>query len=93
MTPDELDEYERVIARDEAVVLELDDERDLSDADELTDVVAEPDDTYFDRTRRAYSGCNGHGDGDGEVDVRELKSIGALLDDPDDDGDEPDTDG
>ena len=96
MTRDELDDYERVIDRDEAVVLELDNERELSDADELTDVVAEPDDTYFDRTRRTYTGCNGHGDGDGDVDVRELKSVGALLDDPDDDaddnGDDPDSD-
>jgi hypothetical protein len=92
VTPDELDDYERVIDRDEAVVLELEDERDLSDADELADVIAEPDETFFDRTRWTYSGCNGHTDGDGEVDVRELRSVGALLDDPDDDGDEADTD-
>lgn len=92
MTRDELDDYERVIDRDEAVVLELDNERDLADADELADVIAEPDDTFFDRTRRTYSGCNGHGDGDGDVDVRELKSVGAQLDDPDDDGDGADTD-
>jgi hypothetical protein len=90
VTPDELDDYERVIDRDEAVVLELENERELSDGDELTDVTAEPDETFFDRTRWTYSGCNGHTDGDGEVDVRELKSVGALLDDPDDDGDDTD---
>lgn len=92
MTPDELDDFERVIDRDEAVVLELEDERDLSDADELADVVSEPDETYFDRTRWTYSGRNGRSDGDGEVDVKELRSVGALLDDPDDDGDDPDVD-
>jgi hypothetical protein len=90
VTPDELDDFERVIDRDEAVVLELENERELSDADELADVIAEPDETFFDRTRWTYSGCNGHTDGDGEVDVRELKSVGALLDDPDDDGDDGD---
>jgi len=89
VTPDELDDYERVIDRDEAVVLELENERELSDAEELADVVAEPDDTFFDRTRWTYSGCNGHHpDGDSEVDVKELRSVGAELDDPDDDVDE-----
>ena len=89
VTPDELDDYERVIDRDEAVVLELENERELSDAEELADVVAEPDDTFFDRTRWTYSGCNGHHpDGDREVDVKELRSVGAQLDDPDDDVDE-----
>jgi hypothetical protein len=90
VTPDELDDYERVIDRDEAVLLELENERDLSDADELADVIAEPDESLFDRTRWTYSGCNGHTDGDGEVDVRELRSVGALLDDPDDDADTDD---
>lgn len=92
MTRDELDEYEREIDRDEAVVLELANERDLSDADELADVVAEPDPTVFDRTRWTYSGCNRNGDTDSEVDVRELRATGALLDDPDRDGDESDAD-
>jgi hypothetical protein len=91
VTRDELDDYERVIDRDELVVLELENERDLSDADELADVDAEPDTTYFDRTRWTYSGCSSNGDGDGGLDVRELQSAGALLDDPDDDG-EPDSD-
>jgi hypothetical protein len=91
VTPDELDDYERVIDRDESVVLELDNERELSDADELADVVAEPDDTFFDQTRWTYTGCNGHHlDGDGEVDVMELRSVGAQLDDPDDDADADD---
>ena len=90
MKPDELDDYGRVIDRDEAVVLELENERELSDGDELADVEAEADDTFFDHTRWAYSGCNGHGDADGEVDVRELQSAGALLDDPDDDGSDSD---
>ena len=94
MTPDEIDDYERVIDRDEAVVLELEDEHELSDADELADVVAEPDATYFDETRWTYTGCNGigNGEGNGDVDVNELRSAGALLDDPDVDGDEPDND-
>jgi hypothetical protein len=89
--PDELDDYERVIDRDEAVLLELESERELSDADELADVIAEPDETFFDRTRWTYSGRNGHTDGDGEADIRELESVGALLDDPEDDGEDSDT--
>lgn len=89
MTPDELDDYEDDVDREEAVVAELDDERDLSDGDELADVVAERDCTHFDETRWTYSGVV---DGDEDVDVKELKSAGALLDDPDDDIDPDDTD-
>lgn len=89
MTPDELDDYEAEVEREEAVVAELDDERDVSDADELADVAAERDSTPFDETRWAYSGVV---DGDEDVDVAELKSAGALLDDPDDDVDPDDTD-
>ena len=85
VTPDELDDYEHVLDRDEAVVSELEDERDLSDGDELADVVAERDCTHFDETRWTYSGVV---DGDEDVDVRELKSSGALLDNPDDDTDD-----
>ena len=87
MTPDELDDYEDEVEREEAVVAELDDERDLSDGEELADVVAERDCTHFDETRWAYSGVV---DGDEDVDVKELKSAGALLDDPDDDVDTDD---
>lgn len=83
MIPDELDDYERVLDRDEAVVTDLDDERDLSDGEELADVVGERDCTYFDQTRWAYSGRNGEIDGDEIIDVRELKAAGSLLDDPD----------
>jgi hypothetical protein len=88
---DELDDYEVVVDREEAVVTELEQERELSDADEFADVEAEKDSTYFDRTRWVYSGHTGNGDGDPEdVDVRELQAIGAMLDDPDDDGDDSD---
>ncbi len=90
MAPDDLDDYEYVLDRDEAFVSELEDERDLSDGEELADVVAERDCTHFDETRWTYSGVV---DGDEDVDVRELKSAGALLDNPDDgDGDDTDTD-
>lgn len=81
MTSDELDDYEVGLDRDEAVVSDLDAERDLSDGEELADVVAERDCTHFDETRWTYSGVV---DGDEDVDVRELKSAGVLLDDPDD---------
>lgn len=81
MTSDELADYERNVDHDELLVAELADERELSDADELADVDAEPDSTFFDRTRLAYSGCSVDGNGD-DIDVRELKSAGALLDDP-----------
>lgn len=91
MTPDELDYYEEDVDREEAVVAELDDERDLSDGEELADVAAERDCTPFDETRWTYSGVV-DGDGDEDVDVRELKAAGALLDDPDDDADPDDTD-
>jgi hypothetical protein len=84
---DELDEYEGVVDHDEALVTELDDERELSDGDELADVEAEADDTPFDLTRCVYTGATGNGD---DVDVRELRAAGALLDDPefDDDADD-----
>jgi hypothetical protein len=79
MVPDELDFYEEGVDHDELLVSELDDERDVSDAVELADVEAERDTTLFDDTRCAYSGATGNGDG---VDVRELRSAGAVLDDP-----------
>ncbi len=86
MSTDELDEYEDIVDHDEALVTELEDERLLSDGDELADADAERDDTPFDDTRCTYTGVIGNGD---DVDVRELRSAGALLDDPelDDDAD------
>jgi hypothetical protein len=86
MSTDELDEYEDIVDRDEALVTELEDERLLSDSDELADAEAERDSTLFDDTRCIYTGVLGNGD---DVDVRELRSAGALLDDPelDDDAD------
>ena len=86
MSTDELDEYEDIVDRDEALVTELEDERLLSDSDELADAEAERDSTPFDDTRCIYTGVMGNGD---DVDVRELRSAGALLDDPelDDDAD------
>jgi hypothetical protein len=87
MSTDELDDYEHIVDHDEALVSELDDERMLSDGDELADADAERDNTPFDETRCIYTGVMGNGD---DVDVRELRSAGALLDDPefDADGDE-----
>ncbi len=84
MSTDELDDYEHIVDHDEALVSELDDERMLSDGDELADADAERDATPFDDTRCIYSGVMGNGD---DVDVRELRSAGALLDDPELDGD------
>jgi hypothetical protein len=83
MSTDELDDYEDFVDHDEALVTELDDERTLSDGDELTDADAERDTTPFDETRCIYTGVTGNGD---DVDVRELRSAGALLDDPELDG-------
>jgi hypothetical protein len=80
VTQDELDEYETGVDHDELLVTVLDDERELSDADELADVQAERDTTLFDDTRCVYSGADGNGEG---VDFRELRAAGALLDDPD----------
>ena len=51
MSTDELDEYEGFVDHDEAVVTEFEDERQLSDADELADADAERDATPFDDTR------------------------------------------
>ena len=79
MSPDELDEYENGVDHNELLVSELDDEREISDDVELTDVDAEHDTTLFDDTRCVYSGATGNGDG---FDVRELQAAGALLDDP-----------
>jgi hypothetical protein len=84
MSTDELDDYEHIVDHDEALVSELDDERMLSDGDELADVDAERDNTPFDDTRCIYTGVMGNGD---DVDVRELRSAGALLDDPEFDAD------
>jgi hypothetical protein len=86
VSTDELDEYEGVVDHDEALVTELEDERELSDGDELTDAESEADDTPFDVTRCAYTGVSGNGD----VDVRELSTAGALLDDPEIDDDDAD---
>jgi hypothetical protein len=85
---DELDEYELLVDNEELVVTDLLDERELSDGDELADCTAERDVTWFDDTRLVYSG-NGNGD---EVDVRELRIAGALLDDPERDDDADGTD-
>ena len=87
MSTDELDDYEGIVDHDEALVTELEDERLLSDGDELADAEAERDTTPFDDTRCIYTGVMGNGD---DVDVRELRSAGALLDDPevDDDADD-----
>ncbi|MGH9270998.1 MAG: hypothetical protein ACRDZ2_06975 [Ilumatobacteraceae bacterium] len=76
---DELDDYEELGDEEEALVAELADETALSDADEIVDVLAEPDVTPFDETRMEYSGVE---EGDGDVDVEELAEAGALLDDP-----------
>ena len=77
---DELDDYEDDVDQEEELVAELEAERDVSDADEVADVLAEPDDTPFDETRHAYHGAT---DDDSDVDVAELREAGALLDDPD----------
>ena len=77
---DELDDYEDNLDQEEELVAELEAERDVSDADEVADVLAEPDDTPFDETRHTYSGAT---DDDSDVDVAELREAGALLDDPD----------
>jgi hypothetical protein len=79
MSTDDLDEYEDTVDHEEALATELEDERLLSDGEELADVDAERDTTPFDDTRCVYSGVLGNGD---DVDVRELRSAGALLDDP-----------
>ena len=84
MPADELDDYEGIVDHDEAVVTEFENERLLSDGDELADADAERDATPFDITRCTYTGVLGNGD---DVDVRELRSAGALLDDPELDGD------
>jgi hypothetical protein len=89
VSADELDEYEDLVDHDEALVTELEAERELSDGDELTDAEAEADDTPFDATRCVYSGVSGNGD---EVDLRELRAAGALLDDPEIDDDADGTD-
>ena len=79
VSTDELDDYEGIVDRDEALVTELEDERLLSDADELADADEERDATSFDATRCTYTGVTGNGD---DVDLRELRSAGAMLDDP-----------
>jgi hypothetical protein len=79
MSADELDQYEGTVDHHEALLVEFADERLLSDGDELADVDAERDSTPFDDTRCAYTGATGDGD---DVDIRELRSAGALLDDP-----------
>jgi hypothetical protein len=80
VTEDELDDYGREVDHEEAIVAELEDEREVSDADEVADILEEPDETHFDETRLAYSGAT---DDDSDVDVSELAEAGALLDDPD----------
>jgi hypothetical protein len=84
MGADELDDYEHIVDRDEELVTEIEAERLLSDSDELADADAERDTTLFDDTRCIYSGVMGNGD---DVDLRELRSAGALLDDPEFDAD------
>ena len=56
MSTDELDDYEHNVDHDEALVSELDDERMLSDGDELADADGERDTTPFDDTRCIYTG-------------------------------------
>lgn len=77
---DELDDYENEVEHEEAMVAELDDERDVSDADEQQAIDEEPDETPFDDARHAYTGVT---DDDSDVDISELAAAGALLDDPD----------
>ncbi len=76
---DELDDYEEGAERAEAREDELESELALADAAELADITAEQDETRFDETRLAYSGVE---EGDGDVDVEELREAGARLDDP-----------
>ena len=75
---DELDDYEEGVERAEAHEDELEQELALSDAAEVGDITAEDDETLFDETRLAYSGVE---EGDGDVDVQELRTR-ARLDDP-----------
>jgi hypothetical protein len=89
VSADELDDYEDLVDHDEALVTELEAERELSDGEELTDVEAEADNTPFDITRCVYSGVSGNGD---ELDLRELGAAGALLDDPEIDDEADGTD-
>ena len=79
VSTDEFDDYGGIVDREEALVTELEDERVLSDADELADADEESDATPFDATRCTYTGATGNDD---DVDQRELRSAGALLDDP-----------
>ena len=76
---DELDDYEAEVEAEDELVVALDDEEELADADELLDIEAEGDETPFDTTRLQYSGVE---EGDGDVDVEEYAEAGALFDDP-----------
>ena len=76
---DELDDYEEGAEQAEAREDEFERGLVLADATELADIAAEQDDTRFDETRLAYSGVE---EGDGDVDMEELKEAGVLLDDP-----------
>ena len=77
--PDELDDYEAGVERAEAREDELEGELELTDATQLDEIGAEPDETRFDDTRLAYSGVE---EGDGDVDELELEEAGARFDDP-----------
>ena len=76
---DELDDFEDEIEGEEAIVDELADEAELSDADEVLDLEAERDETPFDETRVQYSGVASD---DSDVDIEEYEEAGALFDDP-----------
>ena len=76
---DELDDFEDEIEGEEAIVDELVDEVELSDADEVLDIDAEGDETPIGETRVQYSGVSSD---DSDVDIEEYEEAGALFDDP-----------
>ena len=77
--PDDLDDYEEVLAQAEAREEEVEQELALADADELADRAAEGDETPFDATRHTYSGVDEDGGG---IDLEELDEAGARFDAP-----------
>jgi hypothetical protein len=77
--PDDLDDYEEVLAQAEAREEEVEQELALADAEELADRTAERDETPFDATRHTYSGVDEDGGG---IDLEELDEAGARFDAP-----------